>query len=272
MNEKGIDINERQRSFMAKKKKKNNSEMIDKKEKRNIPPETYKGIKYYLYIDESGILHPNSKSDYFIFAGLLVSEEHMGRLNTNYRNALMNIKSQKGIPRKIEMKASKMNHEVKRYLLSNLRRNCSQVFVVTNIRKLRPEVFKDNVNINRHKNFILSKMVEQLIITGRLEDCNELELNIDNQNIAYNAIDNLEGYLHIMFNEDNFRYMGAYDEFNIDYINFSVKYRDSSKICLVQAADLLANTKYREYELEGTKAYRFLQQNAITLHLPLARH
>lgn len=230
------------------------------------------GIKYYLYIDESGILHPNSKSDYFIFAGLLVSEQHKDRVAMNYKNSLLNIKSHKGIPKNIEMKGSKMKHEVRRYLLSNLRRNCFQVFIVTNIRKLRPEIFKSNLNTNRHKNFILSKMVEQLIVSGRVPGCKSIELNIDNQNIAFNAIDNLEGYLHIMFNEDNYRYLDIYDEFGIDYIDFSVKYRDSKKVYLVQAADLLANTKFREYELEGTRAHRFFQQNAITLHLPITRH
>lgn len=190
----------------------------------------------------------------------------------NYKKALNNVKSKRKIDKKVEMKASKMNHEVKRYLLSNLRRNCSQAFIITNISKLRSEIFQNTLNTNRHKNFIISKMVEQLIVSGKVPECKSLELNIDNQNIAYNAIDNLEGYLHIMFNEDNLRYVEAYDEFGIDYINFSVKYRDSSKISLIQAADLLANTKYREYELEGTKAYRFLQKNSINLHLPFSRY
>lgn len=229
-------------------------------------------MRYYLYIDESGVLHPNSKSDYFVFAGLLVTEEMKDVITDNYSNALETLKSNKGLSKNVEMKASKMKTDDKVFLLSNLRKNCRQVFIITNIRRLREETFQTTVNINRYKNYMLTKMVEQIFALGWLEDCEYLQLNIDNQNIAYTAIDNLESYLHITFNEDIIRYQDIFDEYNIDYVEFSVKYRDSKNFPLIQAADLMANTKYRENELDGAEAYKYLQKNAINLHLPFGRH
>ncbi len=229
-------------------------------------------MKYYLYIDESGVLHPNSASDYFVFSGLLVNEDMKEVVSDNYSNALDTLKNNKGLAKNVEMKASKMKDDDKRYLLSNLRKNCNQVFVITNIRRLREETFQTTVNINRYKNYMLTKMVEQVLARGWLESCDYLQLNIDNQNIAYTAMDNLESYLHITFNEDRIRYEDLFDEYDINYIEFSVRYRDSKNFPLIQAADLLANTKYRENELEGAQGYRYLQKDAINLNLPLGRH
>lgn len=229
-------------------------------------------MKYYIYIDESGVLHPNSSGDYFLFGGIAVTEENKSILEINYSNALLNIKSHKGIPKNLEMKASKMREDAKEYLLNNLRRNCEQIFVVSNIRKLRQEVFQTTKNINRHKNYMITKMIEQLIISGRLNECSEAELIIDNQNIAYNAMDNLESYLHITFNEDNYRYGDFYYDYDIDYIDFTVIYRDSRNDYLIQAADLISNTKYREYESESSELYKLLKEDSITLSLPLGRN
>lgn len=229
-------------------------------------------MRYYLYLDESGILHPNSKIDHFVYAGLLVDELNRDRLANNYKKSLQKYKMKKNIKKSVELKASKMNFETRKYLLSNLRHNCVQVFSVEKIRKLKPQVFESANNITRHQDYVIFKMIEALVFEGKLKDCEALDIYIDNQNMAVIALDNLEAFLHIAFNEDSCRYAEKYKEQSIDFIEFRVKYLDSKGSYLIQAADLLANTKLREYTANpiNNREYRFLQRDCVCVYLPEA--
>lgn len=225
-------------------------------------------MKYYLFIDDSGNMHANSPNAFFCYGGLLVSNNNLQKLKTNYKLKVKGVKQSQNLDKNSELKASNMSLSIKRHLLNNLGKNCLQVFAIMKLDLLDRVNLHDKKDIVRFKNFAIRFLIQGLIYENHLQDCTELNIQIDNQNIAVSAKDSLEDYLYKAFNFDDYYTSIQTPVKSNNHINFIVEYKSSDTHYLIQAADLLANTKWRKFERQDASSYKFLQAKAYCTKLP----
>lgn len=202
-------------------------------------------MKYYIFLDDSGQLHKNyPDGDYFIYGGLLIKEGDFHGINKSYGNIVRKIKKEKGI--KGEFKTVDMDIPTRRRLLRKISRySCEQIFVTVNVRRLIRLNFGNKRDVVRFKDYVVRRLVDKLISDKKIPDeCKLVELNIDNQNVAHSAKDSLEDHLFNFFNEENYYLIHQQFETTSFRTDFSVHFKDSKTNYLIQAADLLANTKF----------------------------
>lgn len=225
-------------------------------------------MKYYLFLDDSGQLHKNYPlGRHFVYGGLLISEKNYHRINQNYKNLVKKVKREKHI--KGELKTSRMDVNTRRRLLKRISQySCVQVFVTVDVSRLVRINFDNKKDVVRYKNHIIRRLIEKLIKENKISrECELIEVNIDNQNIAHSSIDSLEDHLFNYFNEENYYYIHKqYDttSFNAD---FTVNYKDSEWNYMIQAADLLANTEFNALE-NDPKIRDIYKREYIVLRLP----
>ena len=66
-------------------------------------------MKYYIFLDDSGQLHPKyPHGDYFVYGGLLVKENDFHKVNTGYKKLVNIIKKEQNIQG--ELRSSIMNN------------------------------------------------------------------------------------------------------------------------------------------------------------------
>lgn len=226
-------------------------------------------MKYYLFLDDSGQLHPNYPlGRNFVYGGLLVSEKNYHGINKSYKNLVKKIKREKGI--KGELKTSMMDISTRRRLLKRLSKySCEQAFVSVDVHSLVRINFNNKKDVVRYKNHIIRRLIEKLINEGKIPKCcNLLEVNIDNQNIAHSSIDSLEDHLFNYFNEENYYLIHMQYDTTSFKSDFIVKYRDSKTDYMIQAADLLANTEFNVLENKQFKIRNIYKSGYTLLRLP----
>lgn len=224
-------------------------------------------MKYYIFLDDSGQLHCNYKhSDIFVYGGLLVKESDFHGINASYKQTLQQIKKEKRI--KGEFKTAQMDIPTRRRLLKKLRTyTCEQIFVSVKVSSLVRLDFTNKRDIVRYKNYIIKRLIDKLIKSGKLpKECSFAEIHIDNQNVAHSAKDSLQDYLFNIFNEDNHYLIHQQYQTTTFKCDFRVSFKDSSTNYLVQAADLLANTKC--HILSGNTDDKLLKAGYTFVKLP----
>ncbi|OJH16023.1 hypothetical protein BLX88_26030 [Bacillus obstructivus] len=203
-------------------------------------------MKYFIFLDDSGQLHPKYPfGDFFVYGGLLVKESDFHKVNAAYKKLVYIIKKEQKIEG--ELKTSMMGNSTRRRLLNSLAKLAAeQIFVTVKVPGLKRIDFSKKRDVVRYKNYIIKRLVEKLIETGKLpKNCTLLEIHIDNQNVAHSAQDSLQDYLFNIFNEENYYYVHKQYQQTSFRCDFRVLFKDSSTNYLVQAADLLANTQCR---------------------------
>ena len=162
-----------------------------------------------------------------------------------------------------------MDIPTRRRLLRKLSKfNCEQIFVTVNVKKIVRLDFNNKRDVARFKNYVIRRLVEKLIQDQKIpKNCSLIELNIDNQNIAHSARDSLEDHLFHYFNEDNYYFVHKIYDTTSFRADFAVYYKDSKTNYLIQAADLLANTKFHILH-KNPKVRSMLKQGYTVLHLP----
>lgn len=225
-------------------------------------------MEYYLFLDDSGQLHKNyPHGDFFVYGGLLVKESDFHGINQSYKRLVRKIKNEKQISG--ELKTNIMDSDTRRRLLNKLSKySCEQIFISVYVPDLVRIDFRKKKDVVRYKNYIIRRLVEKLINSKKIpKSCDKIIINIDNQNVAHSSIDSLEDHLFNYFNEENYYQIHRkYDttSFNAD---FTVSFKDSETNYLIQAADLLANTK--KNFLEGNESMgRRLKVGYTALRLP----
>lgn len=229
-------------------------------------------IKYYLFIDDSGQLHPNYPySDIFIYGGLLMEEKVFHKFNEAYKNIIEQIKREKNISG--ELKTSAMDIPTKRRLLKYIKKQegIVEVFVSVKIPLLLRLDFNQPKDVNRYKNYIIRRLLDQIKLqSNQLDQCTLLDIYIDNQNVAHSAIESLSGYLNNIYNENRYDQIGIAATTVAITCDYKVYYRDSSNNYCIQAADLLANSywqTFRDPKLSRGIS-KLLKEDKITLKLP----
>lgn len=225
-------------------------------------------MKYYLFLDDSGQLHKNYPlGRHFVYGGLLIKESEYHKINQNYKKTIKNIKKEKGI--RGELKTSQMDIPTRRRLLKKISKyQCVLVFVTVDVSKLIRINFDNKKDVVRFKNHIIRRLIEKLINLNMIpKQCELIEVNIDNQNIAHSSIDSLEDHLYNYFNEDNYYFIHKQYDTTSFKSDFKVNYRDSASNYMIQAADLLANTEFNALE-KDSKIRNIYKSGYVVLRLP----
>ena len=223
-------------------------------------------MKYTLYLDDSGSLV--KKNDFFLYGGLLI-QGNFGSLRHNYKKCVLKIKKELNMKDSEELKARGIKDRHRRFLLSNLKHGCWQVFVVANIQKLTRVDFDDKRKKVNYKNFMIKVLVEEILKTIAT-DCDEMDIFIDNQSISNSSKDSLCSYLYNTFNYDAYYYyhLNNHHFRPAHEVKFNVTYKDSKTDYLMQAADMLANTKLIRFQKFNHCGSEFLQTEVLCVKLP----
>lgn len=209
------------------------------------------------FFDDSGVLHKNETSGYFVYAGyVFTNRQDLENAKRKYINA--NKKLKKALGRKDELKAATLEAKHKRALYNSVKEYDS-LAVVVEISRLYNYVLADKKSICRYKDYILKRCIKtklkKLITDGVLSKDEDITISIyiDEQLTATNGYYDLrdsikEELQHGIVNFDyGIKHPHVFDS-NVEVI---IYYCDSSTNYMIQASDILANriwTSYRSKE------------------------
>ncbi|MFS1005276.1 DUF3800 domain-containing protein [Enterococcus casseliflavus] len=200
-------------------------------------------MKISFFIDDSGQLHPNYHSDYFVYGGFWCLESEEAGLKAAFSKTKRQL-----FHTKKEIKSSDMETWQKKRLLKKvIQHDIHPIYIVSKVSDITIDFnYPDLVQL--HKNYILRRLVEDSLIQIKklgYSEIKDVNLYIDNQSqTSLSNRDSFKNYINKVFK-------GEYKNNEFLYhsdINFTVDYMDSKNDVLIQVADLLANCKYHRFE------------------------
>ena len=191
-------------------------------------------MKLYIYIDESGSIHKNSKTRYFAVGGYFVENRDRLKVTSKYKEINKSIKQNRNIDFKTEIKSYDMEEKEKIEIFNEIQDIDSFVGCVKVFDK--QEMRKDITDSNIFFNFAVKILFQDCImpIIGDSEENIEFILCVDNRNIGVGELKSLENYLKVEYIFKNY--------------DFKVTYYDSATNFGVQLADLVVNTFYNKFK------------------------
>jgi len=193
-------------------------------------------MKIYVYLDESGSIHKNSKTRYFAVGGYFSLEQDKMKIKAKYKKENLKLKKEKELPLDVEIKSYDMTEEEKIAIFNKIQdidtfQGCVKVFDKHSMRK-------DIIDSNIFFNYAVKVLINDCIIpTLNLQNNTEpieFIISIDNRNIRVGELNNLETYLKT--------------EFCLYNDDFKITYYDSKSNYGIQLADLIVNTFYNKYK------------------------
>lgn len=194
----------------------------------------------FVYLDESGSIHKNSRSKFFAVGGYFTLEKDKLKILSEYKKINKNMKINKNLPLNTEIKAIQMES----YEKINIFKNIQDISTFYGFSKVfdKEKMHKEIVTSNLFYNYAV-KLVFKDCIIPLLSNINEeitFIVSCDNRTIKVGDINNLENYLNIEFLDTSY--------------SFLVKYYDSQSNYGIQMADLIVNTFYNYF-----KDYNFIE-------------
>ena len=193
-------------------------------------------MKIYVYLDESGSIHKNSKTRYFAVGGYFSLEQDKLKIKAKYKKENLKLKKSKNLSLDTEIKSYDMEEEEKIKILNKIQdidtfQGCVKVFDKYAMKK---EIIDSNIFFNYAVKILINDCI---IPTLNLQNHNEpieFIISIDNRNIRIGELNNLETYLKT--------------EFCLFEDDFKITYYDSKTNYGIQLADLIVNTFYNKYK------------------------
>ena len=211
------------------------------------------------FFDDSGVLHKNEPSGYFVYAGYVFSNrKDLDSARRKYINA--NKKLKKALGRTDELKAATLDVKHKRALYNSVK-EYDTVAVVVDISRLYDYILADKKSICRYKDYVLKRCIKsklkKMITDGLISKDEDIIISvyIDEQLTATNGYYDLrdsikEELQHGIANFDyGIRHPHVFDA-NVEVI---IHYCDSSANYMIQASDILANRIWTSYRLNDRK-------------------
>lgn len=208
----------------------------------------------FIYLDDSGVLHNNSKERFFIYAGyIFLSKIEKDAALANYRSAARQIQESLNMVNK-EAKAYILTGVQKRFLNSRLARYESFSCVVDKAH-VYDSILNNKKSIHRYKDYCLKRAsknkIRDLIDRNLLDPTlpTTLRFFIDNQPTSTDGIYNLRESIKEEFQNGiaNFDYGVRHEALFSGHLEVFTNFCDSSKNYLIQASDILANSLYTKY-------------------------
>lgn len=193
-------------------------------------------MKIYVYLDESGSIHKNSKTRYFAVGGYFSFEKDKMKIKAKYRQENLKLKKAKNLSLDSEIKSYNMTEEEKINIFKKIQdietfHGCVKVFDKTSMRK---DIIDSNIFFNYAVKVLITDCILPVLNLQELEESIEFIISIDNRNIRVGELNNLETYLKTEF--------CIYDD------DFKITYYDSKTNYAIQLADLIVNTYYNHYK------------------------
>lgn len=214
-----------------------------------------------IFIDDSGVFVDSEAERFFVYAGyVLVGPGQRFEAHNRYKKLSNDIRT--ALEHNGELKAAHLNRypDGKKYKGSLVRvmKKYDSFACVVDIPNIREVTKIDKLSRYRYKDYCLKvglkRKLNQMILNGIINPSSPTNLNIfiDEQHTATNGFYELESsiraeYVHGVGSKMFFTYHAPI--FSTKDVNISVKYCDSSKNYLVQAADLLANRIHSSYHI-----------------------
>lgn len=192
-------------------------------------------MKVYVYLDESGNIHKNSRTNFFAVGGYYVFNNDRLKVTSKFKKINKKAKDKRNIDYSIELKSYNYTNEEKKEIINSIQDletfvGCAKVFNKNNmIKKI------DNCNI--FYNYAVGILVQDCIIPKFEEkQINDIDfiLSVDSRSTSVNDLKDLEKYLNTIYCTKNFR--------------FHVTYYDSASNYGIQLADLIVNSFYNKYK------------------------
>jgi len=189
-------------------------------------------MKIYVYIDESGSIHKNSKTRYFAVGGYFTFFEGKNKIISLYKKCNKNIKDKRNIDLKKEIKSYDMTDDEKIEIFKRVEevKDFCGIAKVFDKKLMNKEIVESNIFFNYAVKILFSDCIIPLLNIKNIKEKIEFIKNVDNRNIKVGDLKNLENYLKTEFCIENF-------DFKITYYNSTTNYG-------VQLADLIVNTFY----------------------------
>ncbi len=193
-------------------------------------------MNIYVYLDESGSIHKNSKTKYFAVGGYFTFLKDKNKITSLYKKINKNIKVKKYITLDKEIKSYDMSDDEKNEIFSKIQDidtfyGCVKIFEKSSMRK---EIVESNIFFNYAVKLLFKDCIIPLLNLNQVNGDIEFIVSVDNRNIRVGDLNNLEKYLKTEFCLQNF--------------DFKITYYDSSTNFGIQLADLIVNTFYNLYK------------------------
>lgn len=209
--------------------------------------------KVYFYFDDSGVLHRNEASGYFVYAGYVFCNRHdLEDARHKYIHANKEIRKATGLEG--ELKASCLTNNQKRALFNSVR-EYETVSIAVKIDQIYDYIMDKKKARSRYKDYILKRCVK-----AKLEQLIRREVLSPDEDIAINiAVDEqltgTDGYydLRDSIQEElehgivNWNYGMCHNSVFNAHVSVEIRYCDSSQNYLIQASDILANRIWTSY-------------------------
>lgn len=224
------------------------------------------------FFDDSGVLHKNEPSGYFVYAGYVFTDRK--ELETARRKYIHSNKALKDSLNRIdELKAANLSAKHKRSLFNSVKIYDS-VAVVVEISRVYDYILADKKSICRYKDYILKRCVKSkiktLISNGDISKNDDIKISIyiDEQLTATNGYYDLRDSIEeeLMYGIVNFDYGIKHPHLFDSRVTVEIHYCDSSTNYMVQASDILANRIWTSYRTQNIKLRQ--KDNQILLTFP----
>ncbi len=203
--------------------------------------------KVYFFFDDSGVLHRNEGSGYFVYGGFVfTSREELDSAKRKYINANKLIKAE--LNRTDELKAAGLGAKHKRSLYMSVR-EYESVSCSVRIAGVYNSILSDKKSICRYKDYVLKRCIKaklkELIALGKISADKDItiEVNVDEQLTATDGYYSLRDSImeELQHGIQNFDYGTFHNPvFNAE-VKVHLKYCESKYNYLIQASDILAN-------------------------------
>lgn len=216
------------------------------------------------FIDESGIITnkkpsaENHKHQYFVIS--FVQTDNSKRLKTVYQRSLTKLRKYypdffAGLENPKEPKGSELMPFMKLHLIEDLITftDIKIAHMVVDNREIEERFRK---NTSRSFNYLIKLIILNTPLTS--SDQHNLQLNIDNRNVAVGDLKDLQKYLSTEL-------ISGYGLTN----SVGVSYFDSQHTCSIQVADLFANVIYQRYRYKDKSFPEHRNQSIILKKKPV---
>ena len=192
-------------------------------------------MNVFVYLDESGSIHKNSRTKYFAVGGYFCLVEDRNKVISTYRRNNKIIKNNRHFDLEKEIKSFDMNEEEKKKILMDIQNiktfcGCAKIFDKLSMKK---DITQSNIFFNYAVKLLVHDCILPVLEFDLYKDiC--FVLSVDNRNVRVGDLKNLENYLKT--------------EFCVYEFDFQVTYYDSRTNYGIQLADLIVNTFYNFYK------------------------
>ena len=224
------------------------------------------------FFDDSGTLHRNERSGYFVYAGFVFTDRlSVEEAKRKYIHANRAIK--KVLERDDELKAANLELKYRRSLFNSVR-EYESLAVVVDISRVYNYILDDKKSICRYKDYILKRCVKnklkRLISDGAISPDDDIHITIyiDQQLTATDGYYDLRDSIReeLQYGIVNFDYSVIHQHLFDSLVKVDIHYCDSKTNYMIQACDILANRIWSSYR-DGNKGLRKLK-NHLTLTFP----